>query len=280
MLRLEHVPLLQLQRELYDLPRGLERFRSYLATMTAGDDLGLPPLVAMNPMGKPHVAQRLDELLAGDAEGVALRALEGVQQRLGAIEGAVRVGLVVADDAQGGWTDRFLYEAKHRFGREYRPGPGADGIRWAWSTVLLWSSENPSAAEIAAETLSSLYRTLYKLRFGAPRNLDELLRQEGLAAAFAGARPALAGDELELVRLELAAQLERSDFATLFPLMYGDPPAERAGMPIRGLPLRAGFELGLAQARAAGIEPEALLIGDGSPGRHSGTAADRRMPGP
>jgi hypothetical protein len=55
-MKLTFVPLLQTQRELYDLPRNMERFNAYLATMkdpTTGD-LKLP-LVAMNPMGKEHV---------------------------------------------------------------------------------------------------------------------------------------------------------------------------------------------------------------------------------
>jgi hypothetical protein len=208
------------------------------------------------------VAERLDALIAQGAEGVAARALERAGPRLQGVEAAVRVGLAVADDARGGWTDRYLYEAKHRFGKEYLPGPGPDGVRWAWSTVLLWSSETPDDHEVAAETLSSLYRTLYKLRFGAPATLRATLRQEGLAAAFAGAVPTLAGDELELVRLELEPSLERGDFATLFPLMYGDPPADRAGIPTRGLPLRSGFELGLTQVLAEGAVPEGALLGD------------------
>lgn len=31
-MKLEYVPLLQMQRDLYDIPRGTERFRKYLAT--------------------------------------------------------------------------------------------------------------------------------------------------------------------------------------------------------------------------------------------------------
>jgi hypothetical protein len=49
-LRLEFVPLLQVQRDLYSLPRGWERFRAYLKTMVDPEtkDLKLP-LAAMNP---------------------------------------------------------------------------------------------------------------------------------------------------------------------------------------------------------------------------------------
>jgi len=32
-MKLEYVPLLKIQRELYGIPRGFERFRAYLETM-------------------------------------------------------------------------------------------------------------------------------------------------------------------------------------------------------------------------------------------------------
>ena len=52
-MRLEYVPLLKVQRDLYELPRGMERFREYIRTMSdaATGDLKFP-LVAMNPMGR------------------------------------------------------------------------------------------------------------------------------------------------------------------------------------------------------------------------------------
>ena len=254
LLQLEPVPLLQIQRDLYDLPRSFERFEAYIATMVGGsDDIALPPLVAMNPMGKPHVAALLDALLSIDAEGIAARSLVEAQRRLRGLEAKLKVGLVVADDAMGGWTDRHMFEAKHRFEWD------ADARR-GWSTVMLWSSEVPSAETVVAETLSSVYRTLYLLRFGPPTTLHRMLRQEGLAAAFAGAEPTLAGDDLELVRLELEPHLEAGGFAQVFPLLYGDEAAAQAGLPTRGLPPRAGFELGLTQVLAAAAGPEDALL--------------------
>ena len=60
---LEYVPLLKVQRDLYDLPRGIERFREYIQTMTGGGDELKLPLVAMNPMGKDHLPPFLDRRL-------------------------------------------------------------------------------------------------------------------------------------------------------------------------------------------------------------------------
>ena len=61
LMELEFVPLLGIQRDLYRLPRGRERFEAYLRTMVDSrtGDLALP-LVDMNPMGKEHLPPLLD----------------------------------------------------------------------------------------------------------------------------------------------------------------------------------------------------------------------------
>ena len=71
---LTYVPLLKIQRDLYDLPRNMERFKAYIATMTdpVTNDLKYP-LVLMNPMGKEHVpVLPLITCLFGDEAGATL----------------------------------------------------------------------------------------------------------------------------------------------------------------------------------------------------------------
>lgn len=57
-MKLEFTPLLQVQRDLYRLPRGWERFRAYLQTLVDPEtkDLQLP-LSAMNPMGSAQATR-------------------------------------------------------------------------------------------------------------------------------------------------------------------------------------------------------------------------------
>lgn len=57
-MQLERIKLLQIQRALHDLPCGMRG---------DSEDLLLPPLVTMNPMGREHVAARLDKWLALDS---------------------------------------------------------------------------------------------------------------------------------------------------------------------------------------------------------------------
>src|SRR5678816_604084 len=102
-MKLSLLPLLQIQRDLYALPRGFERFREYIKTMTDPEtgDLALP-LVAMNPMGKDHVPALIDQYLALGAEQIAAEATaKAVAVQTGkSIE--YKVALVVSDDLKGG----------------------------------------------------------------------------------------------------------------------------------------------------------------------------------
>jgi hypothetical protein len=59
-MQLTFVTLLQVQRDLSSLPRGTEGFNARIAAMVDASS-GDPklPLVAVNPMGKEHVAGRV-----------------------------------------------------------------------------------------------------------------------------------------------------------------------------------------------------------------------------
>src|SRR4051812_30171118 len=160
-MRLDHVPLLRIQRELHDIPPGMDRFREYLRTIWGPADTGgeLIPMLLMNPMGKAHVAALLDALIAIDADGVAAGAVEEVTARLADEPGECKVALVVPDDLKGGGTNRYDYEFPLRFGpadprlRSGRPTApvGSDLPRWSkhfWLSCPLWSSEAPSERAI------------------------------------------------------------------------------------------------------------------------------------
>src|SRR5262245_23007780 len=104
--KIEFVRLLQVQRDLYALPRGMERFREYIKTMTdAGTRDSALPLVAMNPVGKDHVPALIDEYLRLHADDAAERTVTSLANRYSDIDRSFKVALVVADDLKGGWTN-------------------------------------------------------------------------------------------------------------------------------------------------------------------------------
>jgi hypothetical protein len=240
-MKLSFLPLLQIQRDLYAMPRGMERFREYIKTMTDPEtgDLALP-LVAMNPMGKEHVAALIDQYLALGAEDIARDAMSTVTSNF---DREYKVSLVVSDDLKGGWTNRWASEFGHRI-------EGHAITKRGFITALLWTSE-PASADAAREAvLTSIYRVEYQQTHPAPKTLREMLAQEGYAMARAGCTtPALDADDLEYTRSVITPHLQAHDRATVIPCLFGDPGATALGYPPQGLSDRAGFALALHDAR-------------------------------
>jgi len=240
--------LLQIQRDLYRLPRNYDRFQEYLKTMIKPDGTGLVlPLVAMNPMAHDHVPALLDQYLALDADRYGRTVVEELVPELADIDLGIEVGLVLSDDLRGGWTNRYSTELQVRAGGEARPSVSR------WAIGLLWSSE-PAELETVRETLRSLlWRLAWQRTHGVARNLSELLVQEGWVQHRAGCRrPIVDPEELAYTREVLAPHLQARDQATWIAALFGDPGARSLGHQPLGLSDRAGLALALADARARG----------------------------
>jgi hypothetical protein len=154
------------------------------------------------------------------------------------------VGLVVVDDAHGGWTNRYAYEFSHRFEERalYKRG---------WIECLLWTSEVATESMVREEVLTSIHRAAYIQRHGLAKSLAGMLRQEGTAMAAAGSvEPALESDDLTYTRTIVEPLLEASDRATQMACLFGDAAANALGYRAQGLSHRAGLALALSQARS------------------------------
>jgi hypothetical protein len=251
-MHIEHVELLQIERNLHDIPRGMERFGEYLKVMLNDeqDDVRFVPLLVMNPMGREHVVERLDQLIALGADQIAAEAVREVEGQFSDLEGDYKHGLVICDDVRGGWTNRYTTDAGLRF------GVGAKGSqRGGWITTLLWASEPPEGKRIREEVLSTIYRILYAAKHGTPKTLRQMVRQEGSAALFAGKQPHLDEEDLEYSRYVLAPYLDSDSYPVCIAAMYGDEAARTLGYPPLGLSAGAGFAVGLAEALETGLEP-------------------------
>ena len=261
---LSFLPLLQIQRDLYAMPRGMERFREYIKTMTDPEtgDLALP-LVAMNPMGKDHIPALIDEYLALGAEAIAQQAIaearsaerpterpserpherpserpsERPHER--SSERVYKIGLVVSDDLKGGWTNRWASEYSHRI-------ESAAFLKRGFLTGILWTSEPASASKVRDAVLTSIYRAEYLQSHAAPKTLREMLDQEGYAMSRAGCTtPFLDDDDLAYTRTVIEPHLSATDRATVIACLFGDAGANALGYPPQGLSERAGFALAL-----------------------------------
>jgi hypothetical protein len=250
--KLEYVPLFQIQRTLQGLPRDYERFRQYLRTIRSpdGKNLELPSLIAMNPMGKEHVTDLLDALLALDADRIAARATAEASARLEDTPGDCKVTLVVADDLKGGWTNRYANEFTHRFQCGGTTGNLPSWLNDFWITGLLWSSEPVSERAVREAILTAAYRAAYVERHGPARTLRQRLAQEGAVMAMAGcSEPVLEPDDIAYTRELLIPFLETQDMRTCIECLFGDVAARTLGFTPRGLSRGAGLAVALHHAR-------------------------------
>jgi hypothetical protein len=222
------VPLLAVQRAIYELPPGPERFQRYVETLR--DDA--EPLSAMNPMGKAHCPALLDEYLALDADSVGERALRNALTTLepGAIPR--RATLVLVDDLKGGWTNR----TAHEYNRRVPEKVVAD-----WLSVFLWTSEPPSVESVENAVKTALHRSAWLLRNGPPKTLRDVLAQERFAADW----PPLVGEEREDAVQVIRPLLDTP--ATNMPIvvaaLFGDEGAASLGYPPLRLKKNAGLRL-------------------------------------
>ena len=199
-------------------------------------------------MGRDHGPALLDRLLAAGADGAGAVATLAAAERPAArsVRGRYRVALVVADDARGGWTNRYQSEFDHRFGGEalYKRG---------WITGILWTSEVASAETAGREVATAIHRLAHVRRHGPATSLQAMLAQEGDAMAAAGWRePSLDADDLAYTREMMTPYLGAGDRPTVVACLYGDEAARELGYRPLGFSRRAGLALALDTARRRG----------------------------
>lgn len=234
--------LLEEQQRLQRMPRTMKRFQEYIKSLNYdGDEIEFPPLVAMNPMGKEHMIERVDQLLAIDAESIAREAVADAGKRLADDARSFRHAMVVSDDVAGGWTNRYTSESASIFPRQY-------AHKQSWITTILWASEDPDPDHVRCEVQRSVYRTYHVARHGIARSLDDMMRQEGAAGHFARLPIHLDEEDLDYSIEVIRPLCEETNYAVCFAAMYGDGAARLLGYTPLGLSERAGFAVGIAEA--------------------------------
>jgi len=252
-------PILKSLRDIYDVEGVMPRFQAYRSLML-GTTLGEPlPLGVFSPMGKRQ-PDFLDDLIALGAERIATEAALEVSTKLSSVADHYRLILVVVDVGRNGWTERYLTDAEWRFFDKYNDMPkDASSVGFdRWITVQLWTDEEPTATYIQRETQAAIYRTAHLRQFSQPKTLEEMIRQEGRARAFAGYAPELDPDDIAYSREVIEPYRDSADYATCFTALYGDDIARAVGYQALGLSTQAGFNVGLVDAWEEG-SPEQWL---------------------
>ncbi|HVA29350.1 MAG TPA: hypothetical protein VNF68_14310, partial [Candidatus Baltobacteraceae bacterium] len=227
--------------DLYRQPRGFERFQGYLDLVRTQTGTMALPLSMLNPMAKSHAVERIEQLLAARAEDRALEAAREAAARFEAADDALRTIVVLVDDALGGWTNRAFAEFAYRYERKHE-------VEHGWSTVIVWTSEEPTPELIATRAREAIYRTSDERKRGPVRTLREILEREGRTMRFAGHVRRYDDATIAVVREKAAPHMDSTKAPALFALLYGDETAESLGYPALGVPERGGYDLALADA--------------------------------
>jgi hypothetical protein len=217
----------------------------------------LPSLVIMNPMGKDHMKALLDELLNIDAERIAGEAVAEASVQLAKEPGDFKVGLVVADDLMGGWTNRYACEFSLRFPRVPAGSKKRSKPRWLkhyWITAVQWSSEVPTQQTVREAVLAALYRIAYMQQHVYASTVREMLAQEGTVLARAGCTtPQLDSEDIAYTREVLKPFLDADDQRTAIECLFGDAGGRTLGFTPRGLSPWAGIALALHDGRTESV---------------------------
>ena len=244
-MRLTVHPILPELRALYNVGElySMERFRAYTTLASGGPEL--LPLGDFSPMGRRQ-PDYLDALLEIDAEGMAAKDAQEIGTDLNDVQADLRLILVVVDQPQNGWTQRWLTDAAWRFGPEKVPQQTPER---RWVTVQLWTQVPPTPAYLRSQLRGAVMRAVWRMKHGLPVTLADHLAQEGAAlrfggGLFAGEPLTLESDERSYTRQVLEPLLASDHWPTIFAALYGDEAAREVGFPPLGLSALAG--LGLA----------------------------------
>jgi Arc/MetJ family transcription regulator len=222
--------------EVYQLPReggqASPRFKRYLELIPRCYEL-----VAYNPMAGPHALETTEQLLAIDAEAVAL---EAAREAASLCNYPDPITLAVVLAAPGVWTHRLTTEIEHRTSRRPPPGHGL---------VLHWTRETPTAGQIRREAIAEAVRVMaVALREGG-ESVASLLRREGLAYALAGNPygPVTPDDE-QSVSDAVEVLGSSNKMADMAAVLYGDPAASALGWAPAGVAEYGGYRWAIARA--------------------------------
>jgi len=217
----QFLPTLQVQRDLLDLPCGMERFDAYLKVMLDAErKKTVLPLQNFNPMSKDHIKELLDLLLKLRADDLLKENLVEFSRQF-KTEFDLKVSWVVIDDVAGGWTNGFYMKWQRLFDNPFASRPMKPEFMILW-----WFASMPVAPdELNFQIKEQLFLMHHLLTKGNFQNLEEWLKFEAQMKAFSGRSL----DKEFVINPKYQPYLKEKHPPVLIPLLYGDEAAEQLG---------------------------------------------------
>lgn len=233
-MKFELIPVFERMEAIYQLPFS-ERFKPYLYLLQEGnkDELKLP-ISGYNPMGKPAVLEKLQTLMAMEAEVLASEVLKDINQTLdGTPETTIRVVLNLADDQGGAWTNHYTTD----FSAKFQISPM---VNRRFCTPYFWTSEAYSEDMIRQRVSAAIHRTLYWLDQGAPSTLAEHLASEVFVQSKI-AQATVPDESFSEMETFFNMHQDSEDYHLIFNFFYGDEASDLMGFATFGRSTKEGF---------------------------------------
>jgi len=236
MVQIQIIPTLAAMAGIYRLPReggaASPRFKRYIELIPR-----VYALAAYNPMAGPHALETTEQLLAIDAEAVALEAASEAVS-LCRYQDAIALAVVLC--APGAWTDRLATEIRHR--TTERP-PSGRGL------ILHWTREPPTAEQIRREAIAETVRVMAGAAHGRRESVASVLHREGLAYAIGG-NPygPVTAEDLHTVGDAVDVLGASESIGDMTAVLYGDAAASALGWATAGVAEHGGYRWAIDQA--------------------------------
>jgi len=243
-MQFELLPVIDPMLSIYQMPRDFDRFKAYLKLLHGDtkNDLDLP-IGYFNPMAKPHVLDKLKKLRVIGAEEIISKTLHQLNPAISQIPfSTFKVVMALADDAQGGWTNRYTTDFDSKFKTSAL-------VRRLFCNPLFWVSDEINEKYIEQTTLQYCYRCIYQLLHQKPITLADYIAQEIYVARHAGVSISVP-TENELAVLSHFYRLHRDtdNYPVIFSFLYGDEAAVQLGYSPLGINIPiAGFRYAASQ---------------------------------
>ncbi len=239
-------PVLDTIAELYSKPITPERFKTYIKKLQGNTkgDLDLP-ISGFNPMAKPHVLEKIQELQQLNAEtflGTLVNSLQASSTSLDAEP--IKVVITVADDLKGGWTNHYTTDFDSKFKINAL-------VERNFCTPYFWTSEAYTKELIRNRTLEYMHRTCFWKANKRLRTLEEHLMQEVYVQQHMTQNTTPEKNtDIESIEAFYETHKHDDDYSVIFNFFYGDTASASLNYPQYGITKLNGFAYAKFLARS------------------------------
>jgi hypothetical protein len=235
----EILPVIDIMLDMYDKPRSVERFQTYLTTLqgTTKGELVLP-IVGFNPMAREHIQAKLLQLKALKAEQYMTDVLQDLPHHLRKHHSNrhFKVALNLLDDLHGGWTNRFTSDFDSKF-------KISGLVNRNFCTPFFWASEAITKETIQERTLEYVWRSIYWVSNRKPIRLKDYVAQETFVATNVRKKSNQPKSDFKNLTVWYQLQQDNDDYTVIFNFFYGDAASKSLGVPTFGVEEgKTGFE--------------------------------------